>query len=130
MEDITNNNKDLRKTRTEESRYLIENFDPFRTVFFYEGKYHALVHDESIPHPFIKDWCLEISDVEAEEKLRNPEWDLWILWNSDGTAPKPPESCPSWLLISIHVVGNIEDFIQLYFDIHRKETIVKCLTKN
>jgi hypothetical protein len=96
----------------------VKSFNPEKIIFYFDGKYHAVRNN----------WLTEIPSDEAEQILRDPEWDLWTLGYP--TASKPPESCPSW----IYRVGNLEipvgEFLQKFFILHFRASLIISVDKN
>jgi hypothetical protein len=91
------------KNKLEESEYLIKNLNPYKTVFYFDHIYHAVKND----------LLVVISSVEAEQLLRDPEFDLLNLGSPPGVLP---ESCPSWIYTTIYVNGPVGEFLQMLFN--------------
>ena len=109
--------EEKQRDKTAEARSLIETFDPWKTIFYFNSRYHALVND----------LLAEISAEVAEQYLPSPEWTLWNL----GDPPaKLPETCPAWIYTNIHTIGSIEAFLQTAFNVHFKENSINQITKN
>lgn len=98
--------KDLPDSRIDEIKDLIRNLNPDKTIYYFDNQYHTVKND----------WLTVISADEAEQSLRDPEFDLINLFRSDYPEVLP-ESCPAWMYTNISVKeGLIGEFLQMLFD--------------
>jgi hypothetical protein len=105
------------KNKLEDAKYLVKSLNPDKTVFYFDNQYHAVKND----------WLTEIPADEAEQSLRDPEFDLWNL----GDPPaKLPESCPSWIYKNIFIMVPAGEFLQIVFDLYCKEFILNKIGTN
>jgi hypothetical protein len=110
------------KNKLEEAKYLIKSLNPDKTIFYFDNQYHAVKND----------WLTEIRADEAEQSLRDPEFDLINLGNPPGILP---ESCPSWIYTNIYVNGPVGEFLQMLFNAKYYSNLVntsndKIISKN
>jgi hypothetical protein len=95
--------KDLPRSKLDETKDLITRLDPDKTIFYFDNHYHAVKNN----------WLTEIPADEAEQSLRDPEFDLLNL----GSPPDVlPESCPSFIYTNVFVRGPVGELLQLMFD--------------
>ena len=106
----------------DETKDLIKYLNPDKTLFYFDNQYHAVKNN----------WLTEIPADEAEQSLRDPEFDLLNLGSPPGVLP---ESCPSWIYTTIYVNGPVGELLQMLFDAKYYSNLVnmsndKTISKN
>ena len=109
--------RDPLTSRIKEAKDLIKYLNLEKTIFYFDGTYHAVKND----------WLTEIPAEEAEQDLNSHEFDLWNLGNPPGALPK---SCPSYICTYININAPAGQFLQLVFDLHYKEQIINKTSTN
>lgn len=99
---------------------LIEKYDPFTTIFFYDQKYHRVIN------------CVlcEISHKDAEALLAAQSWDLWNIGTHDNPPGELPESCPVSISVKFSVKRSAEYFMKIVFKLSYKESFNSIISKN
>jgi hypothetical protein len=98
----------------------LAHFDPYKTVFFFTGKYHLIKNNELV----------EVHDNEAEDLLKSKQY---LIWNIGGANQEPdplPETCPAAVSINLIPKNSIAELLTIAFNINYKISILKSLPKN
>jgi hypothetical protein len=108
---------DLPDNKLQIAKDLVANLDPYKTIFYFDSKYHAVKND----------WLQECPHDEAEALLKSPEYSLISL----GDPPSdPPESCPAWICTRLSINIAAAEFLHILFGLHYQHCIINFTGKN
>lgn len=96
---------------------LLKSCDPYKTIYYFDSKYHIVKNE----------WLTEIPSDEAETLLITKKYALWNLGNPPGELP---DTCPEIVFATIPLDCSTEYFLATLFHIKYRESITNSITKN
>ncbi len=113
--------KDLPASRIDEAKDLIKNLNPFKTIFYYDSVFHAVLAPD--------DLLLEITKGAAYHALNKLSFDLWVISQEGQPVMVLPDDCPAWIYTVLNIHCPLGEILQMAFDSNFNQKLNE-MTKN